>query len=772
MTKKSISIFICILLLISIFSVNIIGSTSFKDDKLVLVRIYSNNINIPRDFELISGKPGEWFDVIITNNQLDELAKSNINHEILIKDVRDYENTVRGEYHTLAEMETILSDIADDYPDITSLYSIGTTYEGRDIWCLEITDNPGVDEGEPGVFFMGLHHAREWPTVEICLYIANELTSKYGSDPDITDVVNNVRLWLVTCVNPDGYYYCHDQGNDWRKNRRPFPPYIGVDPNRNYAGSSNGDPWGSWGSVGSGSISNHPNSEVYCGPWPFSENEIQAVRDIFLNNDICAAISWHTHGELVMWPWGYTFDSAPDSTYLTQIGQQIASRITRQSGSGIYTPTQASGLYPTTGDTVDWAYGYSHYVIGRPTFAYTIEACSSFHPSESYLDQVCKENFEGGFYLLEEAENIRDTVTPRVLPPIIDEMEVDADGDYIVSWVEKNQNADPQYFRLDELTGLSIFTDDVESGSDNWIIEGFTICNTKYHSSSHSFKSRYQNNDVSSMVTVNPIPISEEMKLSFWCWYNIETDYDYAFIEVSKDGRCFEVLDKFTGVSSNWVYKEYNLDDYIGESIFIRLRYITDDYTQGEGFYIDDIYPIAKYSEINTLSETITEDFYEILDQLEGTYYYRVKGYNSAHNWGDFSTIEDIIVEYTGAPDKPDINGPSKGKPGIEYDFTFVSTDPEGDDILYYVKWGDGHFEEWIGPYESGEEVTRNHSWTEQGNYVIEVKAKDINGLESDWGTTEMKIPRLRVISFPIFQKILERYLKIFPLIYKTLNNI
>lgn len=770
MDKKSISIFICFLLMISTFSMNVIGSKSFEDNNLLLVRLYSTYDNIPRDFEIISGKPGEWFDIIITNNQLDELTESNIIYEILIEDVYEYENTIRGEYHTLAEMETVLSDIADDYPDITSLYSIGTTYEGRDIWCLEITDNPGEDEGEPGVFFMGLHHAREWPTVEICLYIANELTSKYGSDPDITDVVNNVRLWLVTCVNPDGYYYCHDQGHDWRKNRRPFPPYgVGVDPNRNYAGSSNGDPWGSWGSVGSGSISNHPSSEVYCGPWPFSENEIKSVRDIFLNNDICAAISWHTHGELVMWPWGYSYNSAPDSTYLTQIGEQIATRITRQSGSGTYSPTQAAGLYPTTGDTIDWAYGYSHYVIGKPIFAYTIEACSSFHPSESYLDQVCKENFEGGFYLLEEAENIRDTVTPRVMPPIIDEMEVDTDGDYIISWEEKNQNADPQYFQLDELKGLSISTDDAESGSDHWTIEGFTLSTKRSHSSSHSFNSGDQNNYVSSMVTVNPIPVSTDMKLSFWCWYNIELEYDYAFVEVSKDGRYFEVLDKFTGLSSDWVYKEYNLDNYTGESIYIRLRYITDDYTEGEGFYVDDIYPIAEFSEINTLSDSITDNFYEIFDKSEGTYYYQVRGYNSAHDWGDFSTIEDIIVDYTGTPDTPDIDGPSEGKPGIEYDFTFVTTDPEEDDVLYYVEWGDGQIEEWIGPYSSGEEVTMNHSWGEKGNFIIRAKAKDINGLESDWATMEIKIPRSRLLSISLLQKIFGRYIEIFQLFYNII---
>jgi len=376
MNKKIVGcIFVCTLLITIAFSAtaNITSFSKRFESTLVLVRIdvSQNPVTLPRDMEIVGSKADEWVELIIPEYRLEELNDLDVEFEIIIWDLLDYENSVRGTYHTLAQVETILQDIANNYPSITDLYSVATTHEGRDVWCLEISDNPGVDEGEPGVFFMGLHHAREWPTVEICLNLADELTSNYGSDPDITDLVNNRRIWLITCLNPDGYYYCHDLGNDWRKNRRPIPGGIGIDLNRNYAGSSDGDPWGTWGSVGSGSITNNPGESVYCGPSPFSEVETQAVRDIFLNNDICASISWHTHGEVVLIPWGYTYDDPPDDPYITQVGQQIALKITRQSGSGTYTSQQGAVLYPTTGDTDDWAYGYAHYVQGRPTFAYT-----------------------------------------------------------------------------------------------------------------------------------------------------------------------------------------------------------------------------------------------------------------------------------------------------------------------------------------------------------------------------------------------------------------
>ena len=80
-----------------------------------------------------------------------------------------------------------------------------------------------------------------------------------------------------------------------------------------------------------------------------------------MENDISGLISWHTHGELVLWPWGYSRNEVtPDDTYLSNVGVELASRITRQSGSGTYTPEQASDLYPANGDTTDWTYGYNH----------------------------------------------------------------------------------------------------------------------------------------------------------------------------------------------------------------------------------------------------------------------------------------------------------------------------------------------------------------------------------------------------------------------------
>ena len=738
----------------------------------VLVRIDTTDGYplLPKGIEILGGKPSRWIDVIIPQDRLYELSKRSIDYSVIIWDMDSYSQSFADQYHTFDEMEQILQNIVEDYPDITSLYSIGKSYEGRDVWCLEISDNPGVDEEEPGVFYMGLHHAREWPTLEICLYIADDLTSQYGTDPDITDVVYNRRLWLVPCVNPDGYHYCHDLGNDWRKNRHYFPDFSirgtwGVDLNRNYGGSSNGDAWGSWGSLGPGSASHVPSSEVYCGPFALSELETQTIRDVFLQNDICAAITWHTYGQLVMWPWGYSTNAkTPDDEYMAYVGTQIASRITNQDGSGNYTPTQSSGLYPTTGDTTDWAYGYGHYVQGRPTFSYTIEACSSFHPSESYLDQICRENFDGALYLLQEAENIKNNVTPRVIPPEIDEMFPDSDGNYTVSWVEKNLDAKPDYFQLDELTDLSIVIDDVESGSDLWLLDGFSITESKCHSDSNSFKSRKNNTDVSSMTSVYPMPIEEKMKLSFWCWYDIEENQDCAFIEVSLDGRSYALLDTFTGSSNGWIYQEYDLDDFVGDSVFVRFRHTTDYNILGDGFYVDDISPVADFGSVNSPSSSIDDNYFEINSRPKGTYYYRVRGHNSEHGWGDFSTLKriNVAVENNEPPNKPIINGPTSGNINVEYTYTASTTDPNGNQLYYLFDWGDGKFSEWVGPYDSGETAEASHKWSKKGDYEIRVKSKDEYAAESEWSDSlpinMPKVKSFKILNIDLLQKLIDRF--------------
>ena len=109
------------------------------------------------------------------------------------------------------------------------------------------------------------------------------------------------------------------------------------------------------------------------------------------------------------------------------------------------------------------------------------------------------------------------------------------------------------------------------------------------------------------------------------------------------------------------------------------------------------------------------------------------------------------------APTAPEIDGPASGKPGRTYTYNFTSTDPDGDNISYYVRWDDGTTP-WTNYLPSGDPYTEAHSWTFQGTYTIESKARDEYGAESDWTTLEVAIPVNEVVMNSFAQKLFARF--------------
>jgi Peptidase family C25/Propeptide_C25/Peptidase family C25, C terminal ig-like domain/PKD domain len=121
-------------------------------------------------------------------------------------------------------------------------------------------------------------------------------------------------------------------------------------------------------------------------------------------------------------------------------------------------------------------------------------------------------------------------------------------------------------------------------------------------------------------------------------------------------------------------------------------------------------------------------------------------------------------------PAKPDTpTGRATGTPGHTYMYSSSTTDPESDGLFYIWDWGDGNFSEWIGPYASGNTVSTQKSWPEQGNYSIRIKARDSQGHESEWSDPlVVTMP----YNLPYMAKLLDLIQSLFPRLFHFLELI
>jgi outer membrane protein assembly factor BamB len=131
---------------------------------------------------------------------------------------------------------------------------------------------------------------------------------------------------------------------------------------------------------------------------------------------------------------------------------------------------------------------------------------------------------------------------------------------------------------------------------------------------------------------------------------------------------------------------------------------------------------------------------------------------------GSYKYLYALEIINDTAPTLPTITGMEGGKVRHKYDYTIVSSDPEDDNISYYIDWGDGKTTDWIGPYDSGEEIIQSHLWLVKGTYEVKVKARDGHGMESDWGILSVTMP-YEPPHFQFFEWLLERFPNAFPIL-------
>ena len=128
-------------------------------DTKLLLRVYDPLPGeLRKGLDVAGRKTGEWIDVVIEERELPDFL--HLKTEILVADLDAFHAAHKGEYHDYPDVVDSLEAVAVNHPSIVRLDTIGSTWEGRDILALKISDNVGVDESEPELLFIGLHHAR------------------------------------------------------------------------------------------------------------------------------------------------------------------------------------------------------------------------------------------------------------------------------------------------------------------------------------------------------------------------------------------------------------------------------------------------------------------------------------------------------------------------------------------------------------------------------------------------------------------------------------
>jgi hypothetical protein len=287
-------------------------------------------------------------------------------------------------YPDLQRVELFLRQECAAYPGLAELHTLGVTAQGRTIWALRVcrsgrgpglsagpgpgfnrASNPGPRPGSAGknrprLLVTALTHSDEWISLPAVLYTIHMLVSGYDHDAEIRRILDNVELWFVPVVNPDGYAYARKTDRAWRKNRAGHGENaVGVDINRNFDFMWNAR----------GGFSRDPDSRFYMGPGPASEPETRALQDLAGRMFFTAAIDVHSYGRRILFPWGHTRTPCAPDRLFRALAADMAAAIAA-GGGGSYTPSRMSRIYPArlpTGTLMDYLYG----TYG--TVAFTIE---------------------------------------------------------------------------------------------------------------------------------------------------------------------------------------------------------------------------------------------------------------------------------------------------------------------------------------------------------------------------------------------------------------
>lgn len=223
-------------------------------------------------------------------------------------------------YRSYKESTNIFNELQEKYPNNFKIESIGQTWEKREIYLITLSKDIKKAHTKPALFYTGTIHAREWIGHELAIEFAIYILKNLETDPSLQIYLNESTVYMVPCVNPDGYEYSRNHFSFWRKNRRQNADgTYGVDLNRNFPIGFN--------------KSTITTSNVYGGPEPFSEPETRALRDFVLAHpNITIALDYHSQGNVFFPAHDFRHEDTFDTTDMNTLCANMAEEIRKISG--------------------------------------------------------------------------------------------------------------------------------------------------------------------------------------------------------------------------------------------------------------------------------------------------------------------------------------------------------------------------------------------------------------------------------------------------------
>jgi hypothetical protein len=305
--------------------------------------------NLPRGLE-IHGVTDSTVSIVATDDELARLGTLGYSPRITLDDYQAWVDSVLLAYRTYAQVCSIMTALADSYPLICRLDTLGFSVQNRAILMMRVTDNPQTEEAEPEFRVVGPHHGNEKIASEIALSFLQYVLASYDTSTAVRNMLDSTELWVIPILNVDG----HVANNRTNAN--------GIDLNRDY-----GYRWSGQGNSTS----------------PFSQQETRLVRQHGIDNNIAIEFEYHSTAAYVNYLWDNHPADPPDSSFILALAVEYMDSTYGSSTTQLDT-INGYRWYEVDGSCQDASFG----LFG--SLAYTIE--TDLPTPQAKIDSICVAN--------------------------------------------------------------------------------------------------------------------------------------------------------------------------------------------------------------------------------------------------------------------------------------------------------------------------------------------------------------------------------------------